>query len=1440
MAFNLQEECQSLQQDVANYSITHDRDIQSMDQASIVDLLDGAIEATAQSSDAITDDQVFDIYRSLLKGVNVLQSTTMSKLLDSITSGLVAEVDSTQRTLDSPDVDPTALTEHKRPLEHYSFLLQWFVLAADKAAQAHGPASPVSKAKRTGKGGKITSKKKAAAATDHGGAWVWEDHIPATLALISKVLRLKTHRIWTTSAERDAFINCVTRPAYHITESETYMKSNDTRLGVYKVICLAVKHHGHGFGAQISIMQCLQYFEHLSEPMAEALTVLAKEFDHSQLAEEILREIAGKHFNGQDTKGPRSFSRFLIRFAELSPRIMLKQISLLLCHLDSESYPMRMALVDIIGMLIREIALSDEGEQESREKKINNLFELLTERFLDMSSYVRAKVINTLSRLCDLPVKFPKQRLQSTELTIGALEDKASSVRRYAIALLTKLILTHPYGLMHGGLLRIEEWEMRYKDVSAELEQVETREMEKPAVEKTDGEAEGENGEDEDENEEEDEEDDTEDAETIIGSPSKPMNTPARTPRARSVTHTVPAINNTNYYRYVSTPGMSENEEEMDVDEEDISDAMDHEFIEFDAGDELDESSETPAKQSVRSRSSNVSSTKAMRTPARRSAVPKTPRTIKASSKKLKREKGKKKKHGRTSDALDLSALTNEQAALAALESNHILHLRLRKRYYAEGLNFIRQIEGAMDILGQLLGSKNKPEVLEAMEFFRVAHEYQFASAEIGIKKMLHLIWSKDNNSTTEDGNELKGIRSRLIECYRNLYFDPLPDMEPKQQVNRIAKNMIQLTYDATLAELTSLEELIRAMMEDGQIHSDVVAKLWQVYCSDKPLPKNQRRGAIIILGMLAVAKRHIVTERVDILLKIGLGPLGKADLTLARYTCIALQRLNGSVKNIKGSLLDKSVRLPMDNSIFRKLQDTIEHPCRSKDWFGMAEQAINTIYLLGEHPDQLCNELIKNLTRRAFGRQLSAAKQEPDAMDEDGTQELGTAAAASATSQGSQEAHGDAGEAFHLSQLIFVVGHIAIKHIVFLEFVEKEWKRQKEVGEKEEKDKRKASKEGEELDQVAGNAEDEVGERIAAVRETELLYGSESLLALFGPMIVHICGSPHKFKNQLLRTTATLSFSKFLCISSQFCDQHHRLLFKILETSNDPNIRSNVVIALGDVAVSFSNIFDENSDGLYKGLSDRDMIVKKNTLMVLTHLILNGMIKVKGQLGEMAKCLEDPETRIADLAKLFFTELSTKDNAIYNNLPDVISHLSVGEHAVDEEAFQSTMKYIFSFIEKVCHVQMQKNYGLDVYECILQEKQAESIVEKLCQRFRLADDPRQWRDISFCLSLLPFKSERSMKKLIEGLPFYQDKLHEETVFNRFNDILIKARSNKSANKPDSELNEFETILTEHKEQGEQDQALEKRVEGKKAAAKKRATRRSEYLHVTNRFLELT
>lgn len=52
------------------------------------------------------------------------------------------------------------------------------------------------------------------------------------------------------------------------------------------------------------------------------------------------------------------------------------------------------------------------------------------------------------------------------------------------------------------------------------------------------------------------------------------------------------------------------------------------------------------------------------------------------------------------------------------------------------------------------------------------------------------------------------------------------------------------------------------------------------------------------------------------------------------------------------------------------------------------------------------------------------------------------------------------------------------------------------------------------------------------------------------------------------------------MCVSAQFCEAHLPLLFQILKTSQDPVIRSNIVIALGDIAVSFGSIIDEVSQG--------------------------------------------------------------------------------------------------------------------------------------------------------------------------------------------------------------------------------------------------------------------
>lgn len=116
-------------------------------------------------------------------------------------------------------------------------------------------------------------------------------------------------------------------------------------------------------------------------------------------------------------------------------------------------------------------------------------------------------------------------------------------------------------------------------------------------------------------------------------------------------------------------------------------------------------------------------------------AGPLTPRRKKSKIQKASKLKPRKSQ-------IDVAAVANEQAALAALEGSEVLRLRLQKKYYSEALNFIRQVEGAMDIMAQLLGSTSKPEVLEAMEFFKVAHEYQFESAKVRGPALVYTYYS--------------------------------------------------------------------------------------------------------------------------------------------------------------------------------------------------------------------------------------------------------------------------------------------------------------------------------------------------------------------------------------------------------------------------------------------------------------------------------------------------------------------------------------------------------------------------------------------------------------------------------------------------------------------------------------------------------------------------
>ncbi|KAK3804526.1 MAG: LOW QUALITY PROTEIN: non-SMC mitotic condensation complex subunit 1-domain-containing protein [Benniella sp.] len=691
----------------------------------------------------------------------------------------------------------------------------------------------------------------------------------------------------------------------------------------------------------------------------------------------------------------------------------------------------------------------------------------------------------------------------------------------------------------------------------------------------------------------------------------------------------------------------------------------------------------------------------------------------------------------------DISLPTDEEL-LELQSSKEYVTKTLQQRYYADAIRFVHLIHRAVPVMCQLIASTNEAGGYGVLRYI---HRYKSRVASESAK-WFHLVGMKDN------GDEAKSVRNIAL----------------------IARNLVSLTYGSTLAELTSLEQLLSTIVADSMANSgditisdEVVEKLWQVYSHNKEIPNQQRRGAIIILGMLAKAKPDIVAQKIETILKIGLGKHGKADHSLARYSCIALQRIAGEKKKQKGVIGQNTVRLPMSHPIFVRLSNLIDYPTTSKNWFAMAEQALNTIYLLGEHPDILCGDIIKARCKTIFHLQ------EPSDPSEDQM-----AIDAPAGNQ-SEEATTHPENAFtidswQLSQLLFIVGHVAIKHIVHMEVIEEEFKRRKTATGNEKKKGKDAV--DDELDQVVGTTEDEFGDAMAHIRERELLFGEGSLLQVFGPLIVNICGNNTPYNDKTLQSSATLALCKMMC----------------------PTVRSNIIIALGDMAVCFNNLIDANIAYLYKRLSDSDTAVKKNTLMCLHTCILNGMVKVKGQLGEMAICLVDEDARISDLARLFFTELTSKDNAVYNNMPDIISHMSNAN--IDEESYRKIMRFLFELIKE----------------------NMESMTEKLCQRFKNTDEPRGWRDIAFCLSMLPFKTEKSFKRLLEGFPNYQDKVHEEQVFKYLSDIIAKGRAIKPP-KPEMKpiIDEFESKLKEAKAKGDEVQE----TEAKAISAVKKGTRKS-------------
>ncbi|XP_067998128.1 condensin complex subunit 1 [Melanerpes formicivorus] len=1116
--------------------------------------------------------------------------------------------------------------------------------------------------------------------------FLWEEEREPLLQLLLQLLQLNLRQLWGGLVVEEEFVSLMTGSCYRILENPSIglQKHRATREAITHLLAAALSRYDHMFSATLKIMQMLQHFEHVAPVFAQAVSLWATEYGLKSLVGELLREIGQKcpQDLARDTSGVKGYAAFITELAERTPALVLSNMSVLLPHLDGESYVMRNAVLAAMAEALVQVLNGDQLEEAARGTRDQFLATLQT-HICDVNSFVRSRVLQLLARIVQcraLPLTLFRSLVP---LVVGRLKDKAVVVVKNAIQLLAAFLSNNPF----SSTLNCADLDESLKKEMQKLQEM--RERSKSTAD-------------------------------IVVTPEEEWE--AMLPEVRAVT------------QKLFQPLQEEEEDMVEIGE----------TVESTLQQITELLRKLNYKRAARLTQKALSCFQG-KEPFTGPTEENEEATILGVMKRLyidscPRENSENPPNGNSPNS--------EEVVLEEQAQSELLKQQMVVQYLKDAYSFSEKITEAMDLISKRMYENSITVVQEAIEFFVTASQFEVPQALLGVRRMLPLIWSKE-----------PGVREAVLSAYRRLY---LPDgaRAHRAGAQSLVQSLSLITVDASQATIDCLEEIVSEFVQKNEISPAVIQLLWGRFTQKSPCSPQERRAAVMLLGMMARGNPEIIGSNLDVLMTVGLSEKAEEDYCLAQQVCHAISKFGRNPKPAQGK--DTApFRLPQDHTLFGCLSETLSRGFAqpSSGWIPFMEAAVALIYQLAEGPEEICAHILQKCTEQALKKLQEADGQKADAG--------GSPSRASET--------GSSLPTFLLTRLVSLVGHVALQQVVHLEVaVSAELRRRRTLREEKTKKrslgstkKQRPQSLGSETTMeeellVGASADDTEAELIRSICETELLEKNH-LFSAYVPLVLKICNNPGLYSDALLSAAAALALGKLCMISSEFCDSHLRLLFTMMEKSTVPGVRSNLIIAAGDLAIRFPNQVEPWTAHLYARLRDPCPSVRHTAGMVMTHLILKDMVKVKGQVSEMAALLIDPEEEIMGLAQTFFSELSKKDNAIYNLLPDIISRLSDPSCGTEEKAFHTIMRHLFSYITK--------------------DKQTESLVEKLCQRFRIARTDRQYQDLAFCLTLLPL-SERGLHKLQDNFDCFADKLQDPAVYSCFQTVL--GRFLRGGSKPET------------------------------------------------------
>ncbi|XP_062984497.1 condensin complex subunit 1 [Elgaria multicarinata webbii] len=1245
-----------------------------------------AFRAAFRTHGALAILQHFDTLYSILHHFRTVDSAIKEDALELMVKAVTSHSSALTSIMNDADLLPSLRALHLNALKMNCYVVVRLVEAFETES---------GKSNLVGLDSKGKSKKSQAE------GFLWEEERRAVLLLLTQLLQLDIHRLWSGLTVEEEFVSLVTGCCYRILENPSIglQRHQLSREAVVHLLGVALLRYDHMLSATLKVTQMLQHFEHVAPVFVEAVSVWIKEYGMKSIVGELLREIGQKcpQELARDASGVKGYAAFLAELAEQTPAIVLANMSVLLHHLDGENYGMRNAILAAMAEMLLQVLNGEQLEEAARNTR-DQFLDTLQAHACDVNGFVRSRVLQLFTRIVQQKA-LPLTRFQAVVcLAVGRLQDRSVTVVKNAIQLLAAFLSNNPFSCKLSctdltQLLEKERQKLREmnncRTTVAVISPEEEWEAMQPELQATLRRCLDSQPQEEEMNELE------------IGDPAQLVNSIVQLLRRSNykdaIRLTQEGMNHFQGVEPFSSPRTKG--------DEDLTLSMLRTFY---LG--------SQTKGSVQESTNGTD----------------------------------------TARSEEQAQQEEEEEPPAELAKQEML-----VQYLQDAYNFSAKITEALSMVSKLMYENSVSVVQETIEFFVVVSQFGVPQAVLGVRRMLPLIWSKE-----------PGVREAVLDAYRRLYLNPSGDSE-RTRAQNLVQSLSLLMVDASLGTIQCLGEIISEFVQKDEIKPIVVQLLWERFTEKLQCSRLERHAAVTLLGMMARGKPEIVGSNLDVLVTVGLDEKVHEDYRLAQEVCNTISKIANSQKPGLGKS-QAPFRLPQSHQLFECLREAISVGFATSRtyWIPFTETAVALIYQLAEGPEEICAQILQRCSQQALER----------------LQEADEAEAGPGSSP--TEIAGDSStiDTLVLTHLVSLAGDVALQQLLHLELsVSNELHRRRVLGEEQVAKGRAASSAKMQNDKSTGNettmeedlglvgasAEDTEAELIRTICETELLDGKQ-LLSGFTPLVLKICNNPGLYSDPALSAAAALALGKFCMVSAEFCDSHLRLFFTMMEKSTLSSVRANLMIAAGDLAIRFPNLVEPWTPHLYARLRDPCQHVRQTAALVMTHLILKDMVKVKGQVSEMAALLIDPQEEIVGLARNFFTELSGKDNAVYNLLPDIISRLSDPDSGIEEQPFRTIMRQLFSFITK--------------------DKQTESLVEKLCQRFRAARTERQHHDLAYCLTLLPL-TERGLCKMQDNFDCFADKLQDTAVYNCF--LATLSRIRRAGTKPELKdiTEEFEQKL---------------------------------------------